>query len=105
MLKNPSSNTFANKYDACINSEKVLTKNIPIDILPSNEARAYACLINNSNGEVTLILGNSNDGAINKGIILKPGGSYEINAANLYQGKISAISGSNSKISYVECNY
>ncbi len=105
MLNNYSNNISANKFIDCINNEKNLTKNVPTDICAINLARAYACFQNNSTGEITLILGNSSDGGINKGVILKPGGSYEINADNLYLGKISAISGSNSKLSYVECNY
>ncbi|MHC5914529.1 MAG: hypothetical protein ACYTXE_26830 [Nostoc sp.] len=105
MLNNFSSNTAVNKFIDCINNEKTLTKNVPADIVTGNLTRAYACFINNSTGEITLIFGNSSEGAINKGIILKPGGSYEINANNLYLGKVSAISGSNSKLSYVECSY
>ena len=105
MLNNSSTNTPINKFIDCSNNEKVLVKNVPSDIVVDNLARAYACFINNSIGEITLILGNSSEGAINKGIILKPAGSYEINANNLYLGKVSAISNSNSKLSYVECNY
>ncbi|MEH2467517.1 hypothetical protein [Nostoc sp.] len=105
MLNNFSS-TSANKFEECVNDEKVLTKNVPSDILGINKTRAYACFVNNSSGEITLIFGSSSTGAINKGIILKPGGgSYEINTNNLYQGKVSAISASNCKLSYVECNY
>ncbi|MEH2461137.1 hypothetical protein [Nostoc sp.] len=104
-MLNNSSNISANKFTDCTNNEKVLSKNIPVDIIPVNTSRAYACLINNSTAEITLILGNSSDGAINKGIILKPGGSYEINANNQYLGKVSAIASSNSKLSYVECSY
>jgi hypothetical protein len=51
--------------------------------LERNSPGAYACFINNSTREITLILSNSSNGAINKGIILKPGGSYEINGPNL----------------------
>lgn len=105
MINNPS-NTSANKFEECVNDEKALTKNVPSDILGINKTRAYACFVNNSSGEITLILGSSSTGSINKGVILKPGGgSYEINALNLYLGKVSAISASNSRLSYVECNY
>ncbi|MHC5726492.1 MAG: hypothetical protein ACYTXY_20635, partial [Nostoc sp.] len=75
-MLNNFSNASANKFDECINDEKTLTKNVFSDILGINKTRAYACFINNSLGEITLILGSSSTGAINKGIILKPGGSY-----------------------------
>lgn len=93
-------------FTTCTNSEKELIANTAITILASNGARQYGAFVNNSNVDITLILGEPGQGqaSLNKGIILKPrGGSYEINSNNLYVGKVAAISGSNCKLSFVEC--
>ncbi|MEH2425866.1 MAG: hypothetical protein V7K48_34695 [Nostoc sp.] len=105
MLNNSPTNTFVNKFEHCINSYKSLVKNIATEIIPANKTRAYACFVNNSFTEITLILGNPNEGTINKGIVINPAGSYEITNLNLYLGKVSAISASDCQLSYVECSY
>lgn len=94
------------KLKTCTNSEKELAANIAVTVTNSNVARQYCAFINNSNIDITLILGEPGQGdtSLNKGIILKPrGGSYEINSNNLYIGKVSAIAASNCKLSFVEC--
>ncbi|MEH2250068.1 hypothetical protein [Nostoc sp.] len=105
MLNNPRTNTFVNKFDTCINNYKSLIKNIATEIIPANQTRAYACFTNNSSVDITLILGKSIDGTINKGIVINPNGNYEINNLNLYLGKVSAISDSDCQLSYAECSY
>lgn len=92
-----------NKFANCINDEKSLSANAKSEVLKANAARKYAALINNSSVDITLILGEDSQGGIGKGIPLKPCGSYEINANNLYLGKVVAIAASNCKLSFVEC--
>jgi hypothetical protein len=103
MINNVSAGESSNRFNTCINDEKSLPANAKTEILNANSERKYSAFINNSNVDVTLILGDTAQGGINKGIILKPRGSYEINANNLYLGKITAVAPSASKVSFVEC--
>jgi hypothetical protein len=107
MINNPTSQTSSaetSTFDKCTNSEITVGANAPVTILKANPKRAYAALINNSAFDITLILGSNKDGAINKGIILKPrGGSFEITAVNLYIGQVTAICASETNITFVEC--
>ena len=107
MLNNPSdlSNNYTSPFERCTNDEKSLNTN-GTSLLEANANRSYAVFINNSNIDITLVLGESTKAVNGKGIIIKPrGGSYEINQNNLYTGKISAIATSTCKISFVECSY
>lgn len=105
MINNVSSIESAPSFDTCINADKSLNKDVAAIVINANPARRYAAFINNSNVDITLILGESNQGSIGKGIILKPrGGSYEIDANNLYVGRVCAISAVAVKLSYVECS-
>ena len=103
MINNVSAGEFSNKFTTCINDEKSLAANVKAEVLNSNPERKYSAFINNSSVDITLILGEVTQGGIGKGIILKPRGSYEINANNLYLGKVSAIAASVCKLSLVEC--
>lgn len=103
MINNVSANELSNKLTTCTNDEKSLSVNSTAEILKANPNRKYSAIINNSSVDITLILGDTNQGGIGKGIILNPRGSYEINASNLYLGKVSAISASICKLSFVEC--
>lgn len=104
MINNSSNTVDVVKFDDCLHGEKQLTGNVADTVLDANSNRQYAAFINNSLSDITLILGDKTKGGINKGIVLKPrGGSYEINQANLYVGKISAISANNCKLTFVEC--
>lgn len=102
MINNVSSE-FSNKFITCTHDDKSLSANTKTEILKDNLNRKYSAFINNSSVDITLILGDTNQGGIGKGIILNPRGSYEINANNLYLGKIVAIAASISKLSFVEC--
>ncbi|XHR85290.1 MAG: hypothetical protein ACFKPT_13865 [Gloeotrichia echinulata GP01] len=103
MINNPIAPNII-RYNSCINAEKLLGANVAAEIVQANSGRAYFAAINNSNSEITLILGETSAGGVDKGIVLNPnGGSYEINSCNLYVGKICAISATNSKLSFVEC--
>src|SRR5689334_8672804 len=92
-----------NKFDTCTNDEKSLPKETKTEILKANTERKYGAFINNSSVDITLILGAADKGAINKGIILKPRGSYEINSQNLYLGAVFAVSAFATKLTFVEC--
>lgn len=81
-----------------------LTADEPSTVIAANSKRLYAAIINNSSSQVTLILGKAGSGSLEKGIPINPlGGSYEINAANLYRGEVCAISTAKVKLSWVEC--
>ncbi|MDM9580916.1 hypothetical protein [Nostoc sp. GT001] len=103
MINNVSAGESSNKFTTCTNDEKSLSANNKTEILNTNPNRKYSAFINSSNVDITLILGDTNQGGIGKGIILNPRGSYEINANNLYLGKVTAISASICKLSFVEC--
>ena len=103
MINNVSPAEKSNKFATCTNDEKSLSANVKAEILKTNPNRKYAALINTSGVDITLILGDTDQGGINKGIILNPRGSYEINANNLYLGKIVAVALSTCKLSFVEC--
>jgi hypothetical protein len=103
MINNVSAGESSNKFTTCTNDEKSIPANARTEILNANPNRKYSAFINTSNVDITLILGDTNQGGINKGIILNPHGSYEINANNLYLGKVTAIAAFASKLSFVEC--
>lgn len=103
MINNVSASESSNKFTTCTHDEKSLSANSKTDILNANANRKYSAFINNSSVDITLILGDTNQGGIGKGIILNPRGSYEINANNLYLGKVTAVAASICKISFVEC--
>ncbi|MBC1218487.1 hypothetical protein GNF10_17350 [Nostoc sp. UCD121] len=103
MINNVSAGNSSNKFTTCTNGEKSLSANDKTEILNANPNRKYSAFINNSSVDITLILGDTAQGGIGKGIILNPRGSYEINANNLYLGKVSAIAASLCKLSLVEC--
>lgn len=103
MINNVSPGESSNRFTTCNHDEKSLSANAKTEIINANPERKYAAFINNSSVDITLILGDTTQGAINKGIILKPRGSYEINANNLYTGKVVAIAASLCKLSFVEC--
>lgn len=103
MINNVSASESSNKFTTCNNDEKSLSANNKTEILSANLSRKYSAFINNSSVDITLILGDINQGGIGKGIILNPRGSYEINSNNLYLGKVVAISASIGKLSFVDC--
>jgi hypothetical protein len=103
MINNVSPGESSNKFTTCTNDEKSLSANVKAEILNANPDRKYSAFMNNSIGDITLILGDTNQGSIGKGIVLKPRGSYEINANNLYLGKVTAVAASICKLSFVEC--
>ena len=66
------------------------------EILATNANRNFAELVNDSNEEIYLSLGGTAEAS--KGIRLNPlGGTYSINAMNLYTGAINGICASGSK--------
>lgn len=103
MINNVSAGESSNGFSTCTNTDKSLSANTKAEIIDANPNRKYAAFINNSSVDITLILGDTSQGAINKGIVLKPRGSYEINANNLYLGKVTAIASAVCKLIYVEC--
>lgn len=80
MINNVSNNSAIAVFENCTHSDKSLIANSAGEILAANSERKYASFINNSVVDITLILGATNKAQLNKGIILKPGGSYEINS-------------------------
>lgn len=90
-------------YKECNNNAISLAANTAETVLrPAN--RAYAAFVNNTNCDITLVLGTKDKAALNKGIVIKAyGGSYEINQINLYQGAVSAIAEKACLLSFVEC--
>lgn len=96
-------NVSAGAFTTCTNDEKSLSANVKSEILNANPNRKYSAFINSSSVDITLILGDTSQGGIGKGIILNPRGSYEINSNNLYLGKVAAIAATISKLSFVEC--
>jgi hypothetical protein len=103
MINNSSNTIEVARFSNCDHGVKDLTANIGDTILNANSNRQYAAFINNSSSDITLILGDKSKGAIGRGIVLKPRGSYEINQSNLYIGKVSAISANNCKLIFTEC--
>lgn len=107
MINNPPviqiENSQIKKFDNCNNDETILVANTPIELIKKNEKRAYAAFVNLSNVDITLNLGSKSKAAINKGIVLKPAGSFCITQINLYTGAVFAISNYAAKISFVEC--
>ncbi|MEH1838135.1 MAG: hypothetical protein V7L20_05105 [Nostoc sp.] len=103
MINNVSAIEKSNKFATCVNDDKSLSANVKTEILKANPNRKYAAFINTSSVDITLILGDTDQGGINKGIILNPRGSYEINSNNLYLGKIVAAALFTCKLSFVEC--
>ena len=89
------------KFGNCINNSTVLEAGLSQTFLPSNPDRAYVIIQNNGSCDCTLTLGENSD--FGKGIIIKPGGNYEITCLNLYVGVLSAIAEFNCEISYSEC--
>lgn len=106
MISNPANTdptSFWIPFDKCINNQINVISAGNLIIKP-NPKRAYAAFINISSENITLIFGEIKDGGINKGIVLRPGGSYEITQINLYVGKVCAISNAESTISFTECS-
>ncbi|MHC5768717.1 MAG: hypothetical protein ACYTXI_24460 [Nostoc sp.] len=103
MINNSSNTIEVVKYSNCTHGDKDLTAAVGDTVLNASSIRQYAAFINNSSSDITLILGDKSKGAIGRGIVLKPRGSYEINQSNLYVGKISAISANNCKLTFTEC--
>lgn len=103
MINNSSNTIEVAKYSNCTHGDKDLTATVGDAVLNANSIRQYAAFINNSSSDITLILGDKSKGAIGRGIVLKPRGSYEINQSNLYVGRVSAISANNCKLSFTEC--
>lgn len=95
MINNPAivstENNFVH-FDNCKHKKISLTASTALDILPKNQKRLYAAFVNNSQTNITLVLGSRSGAVIDEGIILKPSGSYEITQINLYVGTVSAIS-------------
>lgn len=103
MINNSSNTIEVAKFSNCLHGDKDLNATVGDTILNANSNRQYAAFINNSSSDITLILGDKSKGAIGRGIVLKPRGSYEINQSNLYIGRISAISANNCKLTFTEC--
>lgn len=102
MINNPPSISVP-VFDSCTHSEKELTANLAAVVMPANSARKYAVIVNSSAVEIVLTLGALSTVSNNKGLTLKPGGSFEINFNNLYVGAICALSKFACKLSFMEC--
>jgi len=106
MIVNPAmevSNTTNVSFNECNNLILKIVANRALTVLSLNRKRAYAAFINVSLSDITLILGETTDRVPNKGIILKPNGSFEITQINLFTGKVSAICTADSELSAIEC--
>ncbi|AKG21782.1 hypothetical protein [Calothrix sp. 336/3] len=107
MINNPGAilpESSDSGFIKCNNDEIAIPKNTPVTVLNGNGKRTYSAFINNSLSDITLVLEDKSKAAINKGIVLKPNGSFEITSINLYKGKVSVISAQNSRLSFVECS-
>jgi hypothetical protein len=107
-VSNPTSVIISDKehevFSKCDNNSINLLANIPASVVDENPNRIYALLMNNSKSDITLIFGDSKGAGVDKGIVLYArGGCFQIDATNLYIGKIAAISANNCKLSFVEC--
>lgn len=88
-----------------VNSATTTTSALPVMVLDSNTGRESAIIINDSDTVVYLYLGYfasadtaSTTVSVNEGIRLNAsGGSYEINADNLYKNQVWATSTAASK--------
>ncbi|MBE8968377.1 hypothetical protein IQ277_19765 [Nostocales cyanobacterium LEGE 12452] len=103
MINNSSNTIEVAKFSNCTHGVKDLTATVGDTVLNANSSREYAAFINNSSSDITLVLGDKSKGAIGRGIVLRPRGSYEINQSNLYIGKVSAISANTCKLTFTEC--
>lgn len=92
------------KLTKCINDKASLVANIAKLVSEANSNRGYGLYINVGTVPITLVLGDTTNAAIGKGIPLLPYGSYKIGQDNLYIGKISAIASAAAELSYVECS-
>lgn len=90
-------------FSTCTNELVELLEYTPMPILDANPLRLYALFMNNSEVEITLSLGSINQIDFGRGILLRPGGSYEITQINLYRGPVSALAEAACDLSYVEC--
>ncbi|WP_416671545.1 hypothetical protein [Egbenema bharatensis] len=74
-----------------------------LQILPSNPNRLQTTLVNRST-TATVFINYGNTAVAGQGIALLPGGSYEINLTNPYEGVISAIAtASGTLLAGLEC--
>ena len=103
VLNNAASAASNVSFASCTNNQYQLKANLAYNFLSSNKARSYALIMNNSGSEITLILGDTKNAALNQGIVLFPGGNYEIDQSNLYTGPLTGLAASDCKISFVEC--
>jgi hypothetical protein len=104
MINNSQSSVGLVSFTQCKNDVTVLNEDVPTQILDANSERLYASFVIESRSIVTIFLGDRNAGNIERGIPLKPGGSFEINLSNLYRGKVSALCQEDgAKISWTEC--
>lgn len=93
MINNPANTESASlciPFDKCVNNQVSVISAGNL-IVKANPKRVYAAFINTSDADITLIFGEIKDGGINQGIVLRPGGSYEITQINLYVGKVCGI--------------
>lgn len=107
MINNVANNVVSSSptkatFDSCTHGDKSLIANSAAEIIAANSERQYAAFVNNSTIDITLILGETSKAALNKGIVLRPGGSYEINSNNLYIGAVSAIAKTACKLIFIE---
>lgn len=62
-------------------------------VVATSTSRRYLAIVNDGPGDVYLNIGNN--AVLGKGILLKAdGGSYEVNAENLFTGAVNAIASS-----------
>lgn len=104
MINNSSSTSAgATKFSQCVNGKVDLVANNATDILAARFSRVYAAFVNNGSTDITLVLEDKSRAVLGSGIIIKGGGgSFEITQSNLYTGKVSAVSGSSTQLSFVE---
>jgi hypothetical protein len=103
MLNNPGLTNLASvSFTQCTTEVDNFTSGTALTLLAANENRTYAIFQNiGDNGDITLFLGDATEEG---GIVLNPGGSYEINQNNLYVGKVMGISSiTNARISFTNC--
>jgi len=72
----------------------------PVQFLESNEKRLWATIVNAGANDVTIQLGEQ--GNATTGVLLKPGGSFDISEFSAWVGSVFAYSTGGTTLSYVE---
>ena len=83
------------------NDDAMLIQTVSTEVLAANPKRVDLELVNDSNKSIYIARGNT--AVLHEGIMLLPGGSYSMDARNLFLGVINAIAeGGDKNLTYSE---